>query len=165
MWVFTICIYCQCSSWYSRYRQLFPRSQIDIFLRVVQSDGGLLPACINAANLALMDAGPMCFTKTPVSPSRNNRRFPFVSWKRILGIAMKDFVVACSTGHIQRHILTGKSGMALWEMYYWYFTSVPSCWLEIADLNYVEASSGGSELPIALMPRKGEVGSQYFWMK
>jgi exosome complex component RRP41 len=37
--------------------KLFPRSQIDIFLRVVQSDGGLLPACINAANLALMDAG------------------------------------------------------------------------------------------------------------
>ncbi|KCV71255.1 hypothetical protein H696_02205 [Fonticula alba] len=34
-----------------------PRSQIDIFVEVLQSDGGMLVACINATTLALIDAG------------------------------------------------------------------------------------------------------------
>jgi exosome complex component RRP41 len=33
------------------------RSQIDIFVEVLQADGGNLCACINAATLALIDAG------------------------------------------------------------------------------------------------------------
>jgi len=36
---------------------LYPRSQIDIFCEVLQADGGHLAACINAATLALADAG------------------------------------------------------------------------------------------------------------
>lgn len=36
---------------------LYPRSQIDIFVEVLQADGGNLCACINAATLALIDAG------------------------------------------------------------------------------------------------------------
>jgi len=36
---------------------LYPRSQIDIFCEVLQADGGSLAACINAASLALVDAG------------------------------------------------------------------------------------------------------------
>ncbi|KAJ3510340.1 hypothetical protein NLJ89_g4739 [Agrocybe chaxingu] len=36
---------------------LYPRSQIDIFIQVVQQDGGLLQACINGTTLALMSAG------------------------------------------------------------------------------------------------------------
>lgn len=36
---------------------LYPRSQIDIFVQVVQQDGGLLQACINATTVALMSAG------------------------------------------------------------------------------------------------------------
>ncbi|KAI6107897.1 exoribonuclease, exosome component 4 [Pisolithus sp. B1] len=36
---------------------LYPRSQIDIFVQVIQQDGGLLPACINGATLALAAAG------------------------------------------------------------------------------------------------------------
>ncbi|PWN53596.1 putative exosome complex exonuclease rrp41 [Violaceomyces palustris] len=36
---------------------LYPRSQIDIFVQVLQQDGGILPASINATTLALMDAG------------------------------------------------------------------------------------------------------------
>lgn len=36
---------------------LYPRSQIDIFVQVHQQDGGVLPAAINAATLALLDAG------------------------------------------------------------------------------------------------------------
>ncbi|KAG6333325.1 hypothetical protein ID866_5758 [Astraeus odoratus] len=36
---------------------LYPRSQIDIFIQVVQQDGGLLSACINGTTLALAGAG------------------------------------------------------------------------------------------------------------
>jgi len=36
---------------------LYPRSQIDIFVQIFQQDGGLLPACINATTLALAAAG------------------------------------------------------------------------------------------------------------
>nr|CAG4641123.1 EOG090X0BHT [Eulimnadia texana] len=37
--------------------ELYPRSQIDIFVEVLQSDGGNYSACVNAATLALIDAG------------------------------------------------------------------------------------------------------------
>lgn len=46
----------------------YPRSQIDICLQVLQLDGGNYCACVNAATLALIDAG----------------------------IALKDYVCACS---------------------------------------------------------------------
>ncbi|KAH7423791.1 hypothetical protein KP509_12G074100 [Ceratopteris richardii] len=36
---------------------LLPRTQIDIFVHVLQADGGTRSACINAASLALADAG------------------------------------------------------------------------------------------------------------
>jgi exosome complex component RRP41 len=36
---------------------LYPRSQIDIFVQVIQQDGGLLQAAINGTTLALMNAG------------------------------------------------------------------------------------------------------------
>lgn len=48
----------------------FPRSQVDIYVQVLQADGGVLAASINATNLALMDAG----------------------------IPMKDYLVACTAG-------------------------------------------------------------------
>jgi exosome complex component RRP41 len=51
---------------------LYPRSQIDIIIEVVQNDGGALVAAINAATLALVDAG----------------------------VPMRDFVVACSSAFI-----------------------------------------------------------------
>lgn len=37
--------------------ELYPRSQIDVFIEVLQSDGGNYCASINAATLALIDAG------------------------------------------------------------------------------------------------------------
>lgn len=37
--------------------QLFPRSQIDIYIQILQADGGTRCAAINAATLALIDAG------------------------------------------------------------------------------------------------------------
>ena len=36
---------------------IYPRSQIDIFVQVLQQDGGLLQACINCTTLALANAG------------------------------------------------------------------------------------------------------------
>ncbi len=52
---------------------LFPRSQIDIFVQILQADGGTRCASINAATLALINAG----------------------------IPMKDFVVSCAAGCIE----------------------------------------------------------------
>ncbi|TYZ63549.1 hypothetical protein PybrP1_005222 [[Pythium] brassicae (nom. inval.)] len=57
--------------------QLYPRSQIDVFVQVLQADGGELPASINAVTLALIDAG----------------------------IALDDFVVASSAGYLQQTLL------------------------------------------------------------
>jgi len=35
----------------------YPHTQIDVFLTVLHDDGGRLPACLNAASMALVDAG------------------------------------------------------------------------------------------------------------
>ncbi|KAJ2782640.1 hypothetical protein H4R18_002160 [Coemansia javaensis] len=53
-------------------RAVYPRSQIDIYLHLLQHDGGTLEACINAATLALVDAG----------------------------VAMDDYVCACTAGFV-----------------------------------------------------------------
>uniref|UniRef100_A0A383VD35 Uncharacterized protein n=1 Tax=Tetradesmus obliquus TaxID=3088 RepID=A0A383VD35_TETOB len=53
--------------------ELLPRSQIDICVQVLQADGGTRCACINAAALALADAG----------------------------IPMKDMVSGCAVGYLQ----------------------------------------------------------------
>ncbi|XP_015706597.1 exosome complex component RRP41 [Coturnix japonica] len=37
--------------------ELYPRSQIDIYVQVLQADGSNYCACVNAATLAVMDAG------------------------------------------------------------------------------------------------------------
>nr|GMC58337.1 exosome complex component RRP41 homolog [Ipomoea batatas]GMC68517.1 exosome complex component RRP41 homolog [Ipomoea batatas] len=59
---------------------LMPRSQIDIFVQVIQADGGTRSACINAATLALADAG----------------------------IPMRDIVTSCSAGYLNSTPLLGK---------------------------------------------------------
>jgi len=82
---------------------LFPRSQIDIFVQILQADGSTRCACINAVTLALIDAG----------------------------IPMKDFVASCSAGFID---------------------GTP-----ILDLNYIEDSAGGPDLPVAILPKSGKV--------
>ncbi|ORX69607.1 hypothetical protein DL89DRAFT_246775 [Linderina pennispora] len=51
---------------------VYPRSQINIYIQLLQHDGGTLEACINAATLALVDAG----------------------------ISMTDYVCACTGGFI-----------------------------------------------------------------
>ncbi|KAF3334759.1 exosome complex component RRP41 [Carex littledalei] len=52
--------------------KLMPRSQIDIFVQVLQADGGTRSACINAATLALADAG----------------------------VPMRDIITSCSAGYL-----------------------------------------------------------------
>ncbi|XP_060519323.1 exosome complex component RRP41 isoform X2 [Cylas formicarius] len=37
--------------------ELYPWSQIDVYVEVLHADGGTYPACVNAATLALVDAG------------------------------------------------------------------------------------------------------------
>ncbi|XP_062521804.1 exosome complex component RRP41-like [Corticium candelabrum] len=53
--------------------ELAAKSQIDIYVQILQSDGGNMCACINAATLALIDAG----------------------------IPMRDFMCGCSAGLIE----------------------------------------------------------------
>ena len=57
--------------------QLYPRSHIDVSICVLQSDGGVRSAAINATSLALVDAG----------------------------VAMEDFVCSCSAGSVQGQLL------------------------------------------------------------
>jgi exosome complex component RRP41 len=59
---------------------LYPRSEISIMVEVVQNDGGLLPACINAITLALVGAG----------------------------IPIQDFICASSAGFIDSSPVLGK---------------------------------------------------------
>ncbi|KAJ2723822.1 hypothetical protein GGI07_002361 [Coemansia sp. Benny D115] len=51
---------------------VYPRSQIDIYIHLLQHDGGTLETCINAATLALVDAG----------------------------VSMVDYVCACTAGFV-----------------------------------------------------------------
>ncbi|XP_072010721.1 exosome complex component RRP41 [Engystomops pustulosus] len=53
--------------------QLYPRSQIDIYVQILQADGGNYSTCVNAATLAVIDAG----------------------------IPMRDYVCASSAGFIE----------------------------------------------------------------
>lgn len=72
-------------------------------MQVLQADGGTRCACINAASLALIDAG----------------------------IPMKDFVVSCAAGMIDGVVIT--------------------------DLNYIEDSAGGPDLPLAILPKQNKI--------
>ena len=53
------------------------RSQIDVVVEVLQSDGGLKAACLNAITLALIDSG----------------------------LPMRDFMASCTASCIDGHVL------------------------------------------------------------
>eukprot|EP00035_Acanthoeca_spectabilis_P023569 m.449973 g.449973 ORF g.449973 m.449973 type:complete len:245 (+) comp19895_c0_seq1:152-886(+) len=78
---------------------LYPRSEVNIFVQVLQSDGGEVVAAINAATLAVIDAG----------------------------IAMRDYVVACSVGCIDG--------------------------VNVLDVNRIEGGAHGPELTVAILPK------------
>ena len=62
--------------------QLYPRSQIDVSICLLQSDGGVRSAAINATTLALVDAG----------------------------VALEDVVCACSAGSVHGALLLDLNG-------------------------------------------------------
>ncbi|CDF34262.1 exosome component 4-like Rrp41-like, partial [Chondrus crispus] len=61
----------------------YPKSQIDIYLQVLQNDGGALVATVNAASLALVN----------------------------VGVAMSDFVVACGVGFVDDTFVVDPSSL------------------------------------------------------
>ena len=61
----------------SLFLEYYPRTSIDIFIEVLQADGGTRCASITAASIALADAG----------------------------IPMRDMVVACAAGKVDGHIV------------------------------------------------------------
>lgn len=67
--------------------ELLSSYQVDIYLHLLQSDGSPLPACINAASLALVDAG----------------------------IAMKEMVTACSVGFLDGVPALVRGGIFIYE--------------------------------------------------
>ncbi len=81
----------------------YPRSTIDLFIEVLQSDGGTRCAGIVAASVALADAG----------------------------IPMRDLVSACAAGKVDGHI--------------------------VLDLCYIEDQEGEADMPVAYMPKLGQI--------
>ena len=85
------------------FTEYYPRTSIDIFIEVLQSDGGTRCAGITAASLALADAG----------------------------IPMKDLVASVAVGKVDGVV--------------------------VADLCDVEDKYGEADMPVALMPKFGEI--------
>lgn len=81
----------------------FPRSTIDVFIEVLEAEGGTRCAGITAASVALADAG----------------------------IPMKDMVVSCAAGKANGNV--------------------------VLDLSEDEDKDGEADLPVAIMPRSGEI--------
>ena len=81
----------------------YPRSTIDLFIEVLQSDGGTRCAGIVAASVALADAG----------------------------IPMRDLVSACAAGKVDGFI--------------------------VLDLCYIEDQEGEADMPVAYMPKLGQI--------
>lgn len=71
-------------------------AQVDVFVHVLVADGGLLPACINAAVLALAHAGALPLLPPPPSPLSHTRPHP--SWcVRRCKLFCKSFVSPAGT--------------------------------------------------------------------
>lgn len=83
--------------------ELYPRTAIDVFIEVLQADGGTRCSGIIGASLALADAG----------------------------IPLRDLVAACAAGKVNTKI--------------------------VLDLDDLEDKEGEADLPVAIMPRTGEV--------
>lgn len=81
----------------------FPRSTIDVFIEVLEAEGGTRCAGITAASVALADAG----------------------------VPMRDLVVACAAGKSDGEV--------------------------VLDLSEAEDKDGEADVPVAIMPRTGEI--------
>lgn len=81
----------------------FPRSTIDVFIEVLEAEGGTRCAGLTAASVALADAG----------------------------IPMRDLVASCAAGKADGNV--------------------------VLDLSEKEDKEGEADLPVAIMPRTGEI--------
>ena len=81
----------------------YPRSMVDVYIEVIEAEGGTRCAGITAASVALVDAG----------------------------VPMKDIVVGCAAGKVNDEV--------------------------VLDLSEVEDKEGQADVPIAIMPRTGEI--------
>jgi len=81
----------------------FPRSMVDVYIEIIEAEGGTRCAGITAAAVALADAG----------------------------IPMKDMVAGCAAGKVDGEI--------------------------VLDLSEKEDKDGQADVPVAIMPRTGEV--------
>jgi exosome complex component RRP41 len=81
----------------------FPRSTIDVFIEILEAEGGTRCAGITAASVALADAG----------------------------VPMRDLVVACAAGKAKGQV--------------------------VLDLSEVEDKDGEADVPVAIMPRTGDI--------
>jgi len=81
----------------------FPRSMVDVYIEIIEAEGGTRCAGITAAAVALADAG----------------------------IPMKDMVVGCAAGKVDGEI--------------------------VLDLSEKEDKEGQADVPVAIMPRTGEI--------
>lgn len=81
----------------------YPRSMVDVYIEVIEAEGGTRCAGITGASVALVDAG----------------------------IPMRDMVVGCAAGKVDGEI--------------------------VLDLSEVEDKEGQADLPIAIMPRTGDI--------
>ena len=81
----------------------FPRSTIDVFIEVLEAEGGTRCAGITAASVALADAG----------------------------VPMRDIVVSCAAGKVNGRV--------------------------VLDLSEIEDKEGEADMPMAIMPRTGEI--------
>ena len=81
----------------------FPRSTIDVFIEILEAEGGTRCAGITAASVALADAG----------------------------VPMRDLVVSCAAGKANGQV--------------------------VLDLSEWEDKEGEADVPIAMMPRTGEI--------
>ncbi len=81
----------------------FPRSTIDVFIEILEAEGGTRCAGITAASVALADAG----------------------------VPMRDLVVACAAGKTNGEV--------------------------VLDLSEAEDKDGEADVPVAVMPRTGEI--------
>lgn len=86
--------------------ELLPRSQIDVFLQVLQADGGTRCACINAAMLALADAGVSLQAALLVAPpdlSALDNSQPLLALPRYLGNLARPLAASCSCAPMPHH--------------------------------------------------------------
>ncbi len=81
----------------------YPRSMVDVYIEVIEAEGGTRCAGITCASVALVDAG----------------------------IPMRDMVVGCAAGKVNDEI--------------------------VLDLSEIEDKQGQADLPIAIMPRTGDI--------